>query len=143
MSEPIHIKSTDQFKSLVKDNTYVLIDFHAAWCGPCHQIAPIYTKLSTENSTPNQFAFVKVDVDEQSDIAQEYGISAMPTFVLLKNGEVEKSVRGANPPAIKALVSAAAADVKASAATKKADDVPTVSGSYTVSSNPSWKTELK
>jgi len=151
MSKPIHITSNGQFKSLLSSNTYVLVDMTASWCGPCRQIAPVFEQLSTANSKDGQFVFVKVDVDEQPDIAQEYGISAMPTFILIKNGEVQQSVRGANPPAIKTLVTKTSADVaKTSEAagqkkeTKKAavQDQETVSGSYTVSSNPSWKMAL-
>lgn len=151
MSKPVHITSNSQFKSLLSSNTYVLVDMTASWCGPCRTIAPVFEQLSTANSKDGQFAFVKVDVDEQPDIAQEYGISAMPTFLLIKNGEVEQSVRGANPPAIKALVSKASADVAkiADEAGKQkdteaaaAEDQETVSGSYTVSSNPSWRMAL-
>jgi thioredoxin 1 len=151
MSKPIHITSNGQFKSLLSSNTYVLVDMTASWCGPCRQIAPVFEQLSTANSKDGHFAFVKVDVDEQPDIAQEYGISAMPTFLLMKNGEVEQNVRGANAPALKALVTKASADAakiaadagkKKEATTAPAEDQETVSGSYTVSSNPSWKMAL-
>jgi thioredoxin 1 len=151
MSKPVHITSDSQFKSLLSSHTYVLVDMTASWCGPCRQIAPVFEQLSTANAKEGQFAFVKVDVDEQPDIAQEYGISAMPTFLLIKNGEVEQNVRGANAPALKALVTKASADVahvakeagqKNEVKSAPAEDQDTVSGSYTVSSNPSWKMAL-
>jgi hypothetical protein len=75
----------------------------------------------------------------------------MPTFLLIKNGEVEQNVRGANAPALKALVTKASADVahiakeagqKNEVKSAPAEDQETVSGSYTVSSNPSWKMAL-
>jgi thioredoxin 1 len=77
---------------------------HAEWCGPCKQIAPTFEALSTKFSKPNRITFVKVNVDNQKDIAQQYGVRAMPTFKILKNGSVIDTIQGANPPALTAAV---------------------------------------
>jgi large subunit ribosomal protein L40e len=60
----------------------VVVDFTATWCGPCKRIAPLFEKLAQENP---DMEFVKVDVDENEDVAEECGISAMPTFQFYKN----------------------------------------------------------
>lgn len=76
----------NDFTSQVKaaGGKLILIDFHALWCGPCKMIAPELAKMAVENP---DVVFLKVDVDEVDELAQEYGISAMPTFIFLKNGE--------------------------------------------------------
>jgi thioredoxin 1 len=78
-------------------NQLVVLDCFAVWCGPCKVIAPVVAKYSEEYT---QAAFYKVDVDEVSDVAQELGIRAMPTFLFFKNGEKVEEVVGANPAAI-------------------------------------------
>jgi thioredoxin 1 len=151
MSKPAHVESSTQFDELLANNTYVLIDFTASWCPPCKMIAPIFEQLSITNTKKGSLAFAKVDVDEQREIAAKYRITAMPTFILVKDGEQVETVRGANPPAIQNLVKTAVTDVEktaadaAAAAAPKADaakEEETVSGTYTMSSNANWKTAL-
>ena len=67
----------------IRGSRPVVVDFFATWCGPCKQIAPEFEKLSAQFPS---FFFCKVDVDESADIAQNYGISAMPTFMLFNRG---------------------------------------------------------
>jgi thioredoxin 1 len=71
----------------------VVIDFYATWCGPCKRIAPTYEKLSEAFTS---VAFLKVDVDESPELVNTFDISAMPTFVFLKDGKVVKRVEGAD-----------------------------------------------
>ena len=61
----------------------MVIDFYATWCGPCKMIAPQIEEMS---NTMDNIVFLKVDVDEAEDVAQEYNITAMPTFLFIKNG---------------------------------------------------------
>lgn len=63
----------------------IVIDFFAMWCGPCKMIAPKYEELSKENTN---VIFLKVDVDDNEEIAVKYEISSMPTFVFIKNNQV-------------------------------------------------------
>ncbi|KAK3339937.1 thioredoxin-like protein [Lasiosphaeria hispida] len=87
MSEPTPITSAAQLEELATTNKYVLIDFWAEWCPPCKAIAPMYAQLAKKHSVPGRLAFAKVDVDEMPDTAQKYGITAMPSFLILTDGE--------------------------------------------------------
>ncbi|KAF4530578.1 hypothetical protein B566_EDAN006784 [Ephemera danica] len=79
----------------------VVVDFFATWCGPCKMIAPQMETLSKE--CPN-VVFLKVDVDECEELAAEYSITAMPTFLFFKNKKTVETMTGANYDKLKALV---------------------------------------
>lgn len=66
----------------VKDGI-VLIDFWAAWCGPCRQFAPVFERVSEKNSDA---VFAKVDTEDQQALAEKYGVSAIPTLVVYRDG---------------------------------------------------------
>ena len=72
----------------------MVIDFYATWCGPCKAIAPVIERMSQEMK--DQVVFLKVDVDETDDIAGDYKIEAMPTFVFIKNKETREKFSGAS-----------------------------------------------
>jgi thioredoxin 1 len=72
----------DTHDELVKDGI-VLIDFWAAWCGPCRQFAPIYEKASEAHP---DITFAKVDTEDQQELAAAYGISSIPTLVIYRDG---------------------------------------------------------
>ncbi|KAI9702226.1 MAG: hypothetical protein M1820_006309 [Bogoriella megaspora] len=107
-----HITSSSHFSTQLTSNVYVIADFYADWCGPCKAIAPVFEQLASAEGKPGKLSFVKIDVDAQQDIARQYGVAAMPTFLILKNGSVKNTIRGANPSALRAAVSSAAADAK-------------------------------
>ncbi|KIW09009.1 thioredoxin [Verruconis gallopava] len=159
MASPVTINSTSQFHQLLKSSTFVLVDFHATWCGPCHAIRPVFEALAKQHSAPN-FTFAKVDVDAQQQLAREYSITAMPTFLLIKDGKVVETVRGANPPALKQVVERTATQAKAESARKaeearKAESAKrtdtgsqepnnvSVSGSYGITKGSEWKMSLR
>lgn len=77
---------------------------YADWCGPCKMIAPTFESLSTKYSKPKKITFCKVDVDAQGEVAQQYSVRAMPTFLILRNGSVIDTIQGANPPALTSAV---------------------------------------
>jgi len=96
-----NLSSKAEFQSALKDNNIVVLDAFATWCGPCKVIAPQVVKFSEEFTGAH---FVKLDVDEVPDVAQELGIRAMPTFLIFKNEEKVQEIVGANPKALLAAI---------------------------------------
>ena len=78
-----HIQNKNEFDSLVKEGL-VLVDFFATWCGPCKMLSPVLEEVANEN--PN-LTVLKIDVDEVGELAAKFGIQAIPTLILFKNGE--------------------------------------------------------
>jgi thioredoxin len=89
------------------DSRIVVVDFFAQWCGPCKVIAPEFEKLATEYS---QVAFVKVDVDVNSESAQKYRIRAMPTFIFFRGKKEMKRIQGANLPFLRNFLTSVVVD---------------------------------
>eukprot|EP00525_Craspedostauros_australis_P010458 CAMPEP_0198133432 /NCGR_PEP_ID=MMETSP1442-20131203/59561_1 /TAXON_ID= /ORGANISM="Craspedostauros australis, Strain CCMP3328" /LENGTH=173 /DNA_ID=CAMNT_0043794549 /DNA_START=500 /DNA_END=1021 /DNA_ORIENTATION=+ len=79
----------------------VIIDFSATWCGPCKAIAPLFEEFSED---VQDALFVKVDVDDNPETAAKYSVSAMPTFLFIKEGEVVDRLMGANPQRLQELI---------------------------------------
>ena len=79
----------------------VVIDFFATWCGACKTIAPCFEAMAEEMSN---VVFLKVDVEEAEDIAEEYNISGFPTFEFLKNGQKVANLIGNNSEKLRDLV---------------------------------------
>jgi len=96
-----NVNSKAEFDTALKAKDVVVLDCFATWCGPCKAIAPQVVKLSEDYGDAH---FIKIDVDEVPDVAQELAIRAMPTFIVFKNGEKVAEIVGANPPALKAAV---------------------------------------
>lgn len=71
-----HVSSSSHFTKLLSSNTYVIADFYADWCGPCKVIAPQFEQLAKQHAAPGKLAFAKVNVDEQQEVAQQFGVSA-------------------------------------------------------------------
>nr|5DBQ_A Chain A, Thioredoxin [Anticarsia gemmatalis]5DBQ_B Chain B, Thioredoxin [Anticarsia gemmatalis] len=92
----IHIKDSDDLKTRLAEagDKLVVIDFMATWCGPCKMIGPKLDEMAGEMQ--DSIVVVKVDVDECEDIATEYNINSMPTFVFVKNGKKIEEFSGAN-----------------------------------------------
>ncbi|PIN15210.1 Thioredoxin [Handroanthus impetiginosus] len=82
----IHFEASKQTSKLI------VIDFTASWCGPCQHIQPTINEFAEKYT---DVEFIKIDVDELEDVAQEFGVQAMPTFILIKKGEKVDKVVGA------------------------------------------------
>ncbi len=95
MSAPIAL-TDDNFSEEVLDSQLpVLVDFWAAWCGPCRMVAPIVEELATEYDGKAKIA--KLDVDAAQKTAMEFGIRSIPTLLIFKGGKVSDQVIGAIP----------------------------------------------
>jgi len=89
------IKS-DNFDELVmKSDKPVMIDFWAVWCGPCRMVAPTIDKLAEDYK--GRAVVGKVNVDEESDLAEQFRVMSIPTLYVLKNGQVVERLVGARP----------------------------------------------
>ena len=80
---------------VLKADVPVVVDFYATWCGPCKMIAPILDQLSDEFADTAKI--VKVDVDQEKEIAINYGVKGVPTLIIFKNGEIVDKAVGALP----------------------------------------------
>ena len=92
MSDKIAQLDSNTFKTAVAGDTPVLVDFWAPWCGPCKAIAPILEELSTELA--GKLTIAKVNVDDNGDLAAQFGVRAIPTMLLFKGGQMVEQFVG-------------------------------------------------
>jgi thioredoxin 1 len=96
MSDKVHNISDANFDSeVLKSETPVFVDFWATWCPPCKIVGPIVEEIAEEME--GKVKVCKVNVDENQQTAQSYGIKAIPTLMLFKNGSAVKTLVGAHP----------------------------------------------
>jgi thioredoxin 1 len=82
-------------QEVLKSETPVLVDFWAEWCGPCHAVAPVLDKIVEER--PDELKLVKVNIDEEQELSQRYGVMSIPTMILFRDGEPAAAAVGAQP----------------------------------------------
>lgn len=95
MSQALHLTDDTFDQEVIKSDKPVLIDFWAAWCGPCRIIAPIVEEMAGEYE--GKAKICKLDVDNNQNVAMQYGIRSIPTILIFKGGEVVDSIIGAVP----------------------------------------------
>ncbi|XP_020238958.1 thioredoxin H3 [Cajanus cajan] len=89
------------FEASKETNKLMVIDFTATWCGPCKFMEPIIEEFAAKYT---EVEFIKIDVDELKGVSQEFNVQAMPTFILIKKGEVVDSVVGARKEELQKLI---------------------------------------
>jgi len=91
---PIHITDTD-FDRVMKENAYVIVDFWAEWCRPCHAIAPMIDEFAKKYA--GKVVFAKINSDENQVKFQEYGVMGIPTLLFFRGGKLVDQIIGAMP----------------------------------------------
>ena len=86
----------DNFQEIRNSDKTVLIDFYADWCGPCRMVSPIVDEIAEEHP---EYLICKVNVDQEGELAAQFGVASIPTLVVMKNGQVVTKSSGARPKA--------------------------------------------
>lgn len=81
-------------QEVLQSDKPVLVDFYADWCGPCKMMSPVIEEIADEKTDAK---VCKLNIDEEMEIAQKYGVMSIPTFMVFKDGEVSKRDMGAKP----------------------------------------------
>lgn len=86
----------NNFEELKTSEKTVLLDFYADWCGPCRMVAPILEEIANERE---DVVVGKINVDEEQELAMEFGVSSIPTLAIMKDGKIVEQSAGARPKA--------------------------------------------
>merc|ERR1712217_882371 len=89
--EGLKLKTKEEFDKLIKEKEVVFVDFTASWCPPCKMIKPVFEEWAEKFKDNDKVKFVKIDVDENDEVAREYAISSMPTFKVFKSGKEDEN----------------------------------------------------
>ncbi len=89
----LHINKNN-FDLVINSEKPVLLDFYAEWCGPCRMVSPLIEQIADENP---QYLVAKVNVDEEPELAAQFGVSSIPLLAAVKNGKIINKAAGARP----------------------------------------------
>ena len=92
----ISVNKNNFNQEVLNSDKPVLMDFWAPWCGPCRMVVPLVEEIAKERS---DIKVVKINVDEEQELAMQFGVMSIPTLVVMKNGKVVNQVTGARPKA--------------------------------------------
>ncbi len=90
----ININKNNFQNEIINSESKVLLDFWAPWCGPCRMVVPIVEEIAKERS---DIKVGKVNVDEEPELASQFGVMSIPTLVVMQNGKIVKQAMGARP----------------------------------------------
>jgi len=90
----MHINNHNFHEEVINSEKPVLVDFWASWCGPCRMVGPIIDEIAAEHP---EYKVVKINVDEEPELASQYRVVSIPTLLVLKNGMVVEQSVGARP----------------------------------------------
>ena len=86
----------NNFESIKNSDKPVLLDFYADWCGPCRMVSPLVDEIAKENP---QYLVGKINVDQESELAQAFGVASIPMLIVMKDGKIVNQSVGARPKA--------------------------------------------
>ena len=92
----ISVNKNNLNQEVLNSDKPVLMDFWAPWCGPCRMVVPLVEEIAKERS---DIKVVKINVDEEQELAMQFGVMSIPTLVVMKNGKIVNQVTGARPKA--------------------------------------------
>ena len=92
----ISVNKNNFNQEVLNSDKPVLMDFWAPWCGPCRMVVPLVEEVAKERS---DIKVVKINVDEEQELAMQFGVMSIPTLVVMKNGKIVNQVTGARPKA--------------------------------------------
>lgn len=92
----ISVNKNNFNQEVLNSDKPVLMDFWAPWCGPCRMVVPLAEEIAKERS---DIKVVKINVDEEQELAMQFGVMSIPTLVVMKNGKIVNQVTGARPKA--------------------------------------------
>lgn len=92
----ISVNKNNFNQEVLNSDKPVLMDFWAPWCGPCRMVVPLVEEIAKERS---DIKVVKINVDEEQELAMQFGVMSIPTLVVMKNGKIVNQVTGSRPKA--------------------------------------------